>query len=150
MKSKVVHDYNGNTIIKIDSLHGAKNGGLFGQTTHSNLKGTDRPLNRHAFGVPADHNIYRAFKQPSPLTRAANEVLTPRSQAQKNRTASAKANKVEAPEGDISEKQLLARKLYLMRKMLKNERRANEIISNKLGTLAASMHTNNATVEMVA
>ena len=44
----------------------------------------------------------------------------------------------------------MARKLYLMRKMLKNERRANEIISNKLGTLAAQMHTNNKTVELVA
>jgi len=49
-KSKVIHDYNGNVIIKIDSLHGQKNGNLWGQTTHVNLHGSDRPNLRTTFG----------------------------------------------------------------------------------------------------
>lgn len=49
-----------------------------------------------------------------------------------------------------TEKQLLARKLYLMRKMLKNERRANEIISNKLSMLTTSVHANNKTIGMMS
>jgi hypothetical protein len=50
LKSKVIHDYNGNVIIKIDSLHGKKNGNLWGQTTHTNLNGLDRPDMRQTFG----------------------------------------------------------------------------------------------------
>ena len=42
-RNKVIADYAGNLIIKIDSLHGQKNGNLYGQTTHANLKGADRP-----------------------------------------------------------------------------------------------------------
>jgi hypothetical protein len=42
-----------------------------------------------------------------------------------------------------TEKQLLARKLYLMRKMLKNERRANDIISTKLTDMIHGTHGNN-------
>jgi hypothetical protein len=149
LKTKVITDYNGNIIVKIDSLHGAKNGGLYCQTTHNNLKGTDRPLNRHAFGVPAGHNIYQAWKDPrTTMAQTGAQVLTPRSRAARAEGRPTRSETV--AEGELTEKQLLARKLYLMRKMLKNERRANEIISNKLGTLTATMHTNNKTVEMVA
>jgi len=38
------------------------------------------------------------------------------------------------------EKQVLARKLYLMRKMLKNEKRANEMITEKLNKAMYSAH----------
>jgi hypothetical protein len=50
LKSKVIKDYAGRNIIKIDSMHGMQNGGLFYQTSFSNLNGTDRPGNRQAFG----------------------------------------------------------------------------------------------------
>lgn len=42
-----------------------------------------------------------------------------------------------------SEKELLAKKLHLMKQMLKNERRANQLISNKLGNITTNMHMNN-------
>ncbi len=42
-----------------------------------------------------------------------------------------------------SEKELLAKKLHLMKQMLKNERRANQLISNKLGNITKNMHMNN-------
>lgn len=45
-----------------------------------------------------------------------------------------------------SEKELLAKKLHLMKQMLKNERRANQLISNKLGNITTNMHMNNQTI----
>lgn len=36
-------------------------------------------------------------------------------------------------------KELLTKKLLLIRKMLKNERRANQILNNKIGGLKAEM-----------
>jgi hypothetical protein len=50
MRSKVITDYQGRVIYKVDSLHGSLNGNLWGQSTFSNLKGTDRPDGRANFG----------------------------------------------------------------------------------------------------
>jgi hypothetical protein len=51
---------------------------------------------------------------------------------------------------DDVDKELLRKKLYLIRQMLKNERRANQIIKNNMGDLAASMHANNDTVKRLS
>jgi hypothetical protein len=49
-----------------------------------------------------------------------------------------------------SEKELLAKKLHLMKQMLKNERRANQLISNKLGNITTNMHMNNKTIQILS
>lgn len=67
LKSKVIQDYNGTSIIKIDSLHGAKNGLLWGQSTHVNLNGTDRPNARQTFGKDCPNATINAMKR---FTRA--------------------------------------------------------------------------------
>lgn len=33
LKSKVIHDYLGRTMVKVDEKYGMQNGGLFGQST---------------------------------------------------------------------------------------------------------------------
>lgn len=142
LRDKDVCDYSGKRIYKVDALHGVKNGGLFYQTTHSNLRGKDRPSGRNAFGVggvgegltsPTSH------QKSAAAVSAASQMISPRSRVA-----------VDGPVGEVSEKELLKRKMYLMQKMLKNEKRANEIISNKLGSMSASMHMDNTTMNEIA
>jgi len=51
--------------------------------------------------------------------------------------------------GQETEKQQMARKLYLMRKMLKNERRANDLINEKLNRMTHEVHGNKLTASVV-
>jgi len=51
--------------------------------------------------------------------------------------------------GQETEKQAMARKLYLMRKMLKNERRANDLINEKLNRMTHEVHGNKLTASVV-
>lgn len=47
-------------------------------------------------------------------------------------------------------KEALEKKIYLIKKMIKNERKANEMISNQLSHLTTDLHMNNRTVNDTA
>jgi len=150
LKSKVIQDYTGNSIIKIDSLHGEKNGLLWGQSTHTNLCGADRVNLRQTFGKDSPGATINTMRR---FTKAGNDVMTPRKAAsvRSSMAPSLIADRAVdfAEPGSETEKQLLARKLYLMRKMLKNERRANEIISDKLTDMVHGAHGASPTAQII-
>ncbi len=47
---------------------------------------------------------------------------------------------------ELNDKKLLEKKISLIKKMIKNEKNANEMISNQLLHLTADLHLNNSTV----
>ncbi len=47
----------------------------------------------------------------------------------------------------LSTRGLMQRKLYLMKKMLKNEKQANKIIQQRIGAMGREIHENNFTVK---
>ena len=49
----------------------------------------------------------------------------------------------------VSAKGLMQRKLFLMKLMLRNEKQANQIMKQKLGTLGKEIHENNTAVRLL-
>ena len=47
----------------------------------------------------------------------------------------------------LSTRGLMQRKLYLMKKMLKNEREANKVIQQRIGQMGRELHENNFTMK---
>ena len=76
-------------------------------------------------------------------------VKRPSSQTTTIKPISEKKSEHAVAEGGETEKQILARKLYMMRKMLKNEKRANEIINQKLSNAIGEAHGVSATGKAV-
>lgn len=47
------------------------------------------------------------------------------------------------------DKEITKEKLAVMKQMIKNERRANELMTNKISTLNSNMHMNNKTLNIL-
>jgi len=49
--------------------------------------------------------------------------------------------------GDVPPKEALESKIYLIKKMINNEKAANQMISNELSALVTDLHMNSRTVK---
>jgi len=130
LHSKVIRDNQNRIIIKVDESYGLVNAGIIGQMTHGG------PTQFHSSPFRNSH-LYKGpnFNQTSTLPKPSNAYSSGRS-----------VNSRHGSEDSSSSKQQLERKIFLIKKMIKNEKQANEMISNQLSHLSTDLHMNNSTM----
>lgn len=130
LSSKVIFDNQNRIIVKVDESYGFKNAGVIGQMTHGGAS-------QFHSGPFRNSALYKGnnFDQSAPIPQITKTA------------AATQQKRAQSAADSSSKKHLLERKIYLIKKMIKNEKQANEMISNQLSHLTTDLHMNNRTVQ---
>ena len=154
--SRVIHDYTGTPIIKVDqeggifdgqlkqgpfSLSSKFNQGIFTTLTPSAPKGKESDV----ASSMASHNMKgRRRSSHGGKVSYSQQVQDLQNALEVARVAPTK--KMSDIDSTLSTRGLMQRKLYLMKMMLKNEKHANQIMKQKLDTMGKEMHTDSSLI----
>ena len=120
-KRRVIQDYTGTPIIKVD-----QRGGIFDNQ------------------MPGTYKTLSALEPKYRSTRATSQKYTDLTQALQTVSGGVRARDAADINSNVSTRGLMQRKLYFMKMMLRNERQANNIIKKRIGELSNEMHQNNS------
>ena len=142
-KSRVIHDYTGTPMIKVD-----QEGGIFDEQIGLGNYRTLSPQlqsagKQQALGSTAQGKDVSVYAGANPRRNSFNQ-----NHRQKAMSKTFGQNITEI-DSTISAKGLMQRKMYLMKLMLRNEKQANQIMKQKVGTLGKEIHQNHAAVRML-
>lgn len=121
--SRVIHDYTGRPMIKVDQEGGIFDNQLKKEPLSPRLRKSGNDQVYHGPGLYGGLSI-----------KPTNRQLF-------NNLPSAKPNEGPLTEADnLTKKGLMQRKLYLMKLMLRNEQKANSVIKQKIQSIGTEMH----------
>ena len=149
-KTRVIHDYTGTPMIKVD-----QEGGIFDQQLKQGNYRTLSPQLAESGRQQtlAKTTTYADRKMKDGLSATNHPRRQSMGQPGKTRDLTgallSKGKGVTDIDSTISKRGLMQRKLYLMKLMLRNERQANQLMKQKVGSLNTELHKNATAVRLL-